>query len=149
MHHMYAVGLDVSLNQLDFLCLAALTGFPIILIPNSKGYSIGEIREILFGSILGDGTLEFLGSNARFGFVQSIIHKSYFLFLYSIFKNYCGSPYRTSDYFDPRTRKTYTSLSFSTLASMLFTEFYFMFYVNGIKLIPTDLSLLTPLALAH
>lgn len=146
---MYAVGLDVSLNQFDSLCLSALTGFPIILTPNSKGYSLGEIREIRFGSILGDGTLEFLGLNARFGLGQSIIHKPYFLFLYSIFKIYCGSPYRTSDNFDPRTGNTYTYLSFSTLTSMLFTEFYFMFYVNGIKLIPTDLSLLTPLALAH
>lgn len=162
-HHMYAVGLDVSLylsdsifkiiTQVtffdDFLCLKALTGLPIILIPDKKGYSLGEIREILFGSILGDGKLEFIGLNARFGFGQSIIHKPYFLFLYSIFQIYCGVSYRSADNLDPRTEKIYTYLSFSTLTSMLFTEFYWMFYVNGIKLIPTDLSLLTPLALAH
>lgn len=31
----------------------------------------------------------------------------------------------------------------------MLTEFYNIFYLNGVKRIPTDLSLLTPLALAH
>ncbi|SRR5258705_12642792 len=31
----------------------------------------------------------------------------------------------------------------------MLTEFYNIFYLNGVKIIPTDLSLLTPLAFAH
>jgi hypothetical protein len=50
---------------------------------------------------------------------------------------------------DERTGKKYSSLHFKTKALPLFTEFWSMFYVDGKKVIPADLTLFTPLALAH
>ena len=50
---------------------------------------------------------------------------------------------------DKRTGKTYTSFNFLTRALPIFTEFYNKFYINKVKSVPTDLTLLTPLALAH
>ena len=57
--------------------------------------------------------------------------------------------YREYSYLDKRTGKTYKNLNFWTKAVPLLTEFYNLFYFNCIKGVPKDLSLLTPLALAH
>ena len=88
-------------------------------------------------------------TNARFGFIQSIIHKNYFISLALIYQNYCSSPYRTYSYLDTRTDKTYVSLSFWTTINPIFTTLYHQFYIDKIKIVPKDLSLLTPLAFAH
>jgi hypothetical protein len=61
----------------------------------------------------------------------------------------CSTKYRESSYVDKRTGKTYKSLSFWSKSMPMLTEFYNIFYLNGVKIIPTDLSLLTPLAFAH
>jgi hypothetical protein len=87
--------------------------------------------------------------NARFGFIQSIHAKEYFLHLYSIFSHLCIANYRTYSYNDKRTQKTYISLNFWTRALPIFTEFYNMFYVGKVKVIPHSFYLLSPLALAH
>lgn len=114
-------------------------------------YSNEEIKQIIFGSLLGDAKLELpaRGKNARFGFIQSKKFESYFLHLYSILKPYCIANYNTYTYTDKRTGNTYISLRFWTRALPLFTEFYYLFYINKVKSIPDNLSLLTPLALAH
>ena len=57
--------------------------------------------------------------------------------------------YRTYAYLDKRTGKIYTTLSFKPLSLSIITEMYNMFYINNVKIVPLDLSLLTPLALAH
>ena len=51
-------------------------------------FSENELKEIIFGSLLGDGSLEksLKSKNARFKFSQTIKAKDYFLQLYSIFK---------------------------------------------------------------
>jgi len=71
--------------------------------------------------------------------------------LFNIFSkyNFCSSNFRTYSYLDKRTNKTYKSLNFLTKALPIFTGFYKLFYINKIKIVPNDLSLLTPLALAH
>ena len=113
---MYAVGLDGLVNQFNsilnytfpttpgdnFCDLLALSGLPISFIVK-KGYSLAEIRQIIFGSLLGNVQLEFLVINARFGFEQSIGHELYFLFLYSILQIFCELSYRASIDFDFRT----------------------------------------------
>lgn len=114
-------------------------------------YSSEEIKQILFGSLLGDGKLE-LGKrskNARFGFIQSTKFEDYFLLVFNIFSQYSSANYRTYSYLDKRTGKIYVSMNFWTRALPLFTEFYSQFYVNKVKIVPFDLSLLTPLSLAH
>jgi hypothetical protein len=59
------------------------------------------------------------------------------------------SDYKIYDYLDKRTGKIYSSLIFKTKSLPIFTEFWSMFYVNRKKIIPIDLTLFTPLALAH
>nr|YP_010714066.1 LAGLIDADG homing endonuclease [Fuscoporia gilva]WDD39629.1 LAGLIDADG homing endonuclease [Fuscoporia gilva] len=87
--------------------------------------------------------------NARFGFTQSILNKDYFLFLLSELSSLCSSKYREYSYLDKRTGKIYKSLNFWTKSLPVLTEFYNKFYFNKIKKVPTDLSLLTPVALSH
>jgi len=162
---MYSIGLDelvlnfssnFEYNLECVLCfnfnfLYFLSILPIKPSENYNEYTEEEIKQVIFGSLLGDGKLELSlkALNARFGFIQSVIHKEYFLSLFSILKPYCSADYRTYSYKDPRTGKTYITLNFWTVSKDLFTDFYKMFYVNKIKRVPTDLSLLSPLALAH
>jgi Cytochrome C and Quinol oxidase polypeptide I/LAGLIDADG DNA endonuclease family len=114
-------------------------------------YDDKDINEIIFGSLLGDGKLEMSirSKHARFGFIQSINTKSYFLVLFSIFSKFCSANYRTYTFLDKRTNKNYTSLNFWTKALPIFTSFYNDFYKGKIKIVPSCLDLLTPLALAH
>lgn len=87
--------------------------------------------------------------NARFGFIQSIVHAPYFIFLYELLSGFCKSKYREYSYLDKRTGKTYVNYNFWTTVNPFFTELYYVFYVNGVKVVPSDLSLFTALALAH
>lgn len=136
-----------------FIFFILLNNIPTILSSNIKidRYSNEEIKQINFGSLLGDGKLELSSRavNARFGFIQSQKFQDYFLHLNSIFSVFCSSSYRTYTYKDPRTKKEYTNLNFWTKSLPIFTEFYKLFYSQKIKIVPQDLSLLTPLALAH
>lgn len=150
---MFSVGLDALLINADLFfmqyldyfsltnlaCINWLNIFPIIP-EKSYNHSKEEIKQITFGSILGDGKLELppRGLNARFGFTQSIIFEEYFLQLFSIFQPFCLSNFKIYSYVDKRTGKIYTSLSFRTRALPIFTEFYNMFYINKIKIVPSQ-----------
>jgi hypothetical protein len=81
---------------------------------NNIIYSEDEIKQIIFGSLLGDAKLEFSNrsKNARLGFIQSVIHSNYLYFLFNILNNYCLTPPKEYSYFDERTKKTYISLNF-------------------------------------
>lgn len=60
--------------------------------------------------------------------------------------------YREGSYVDKRTGKTYTNLNFWSKSLPFLNEFYLSFYPgtgDKVKIVPSDLSLLTPLALAH
>ena len=109
------------------------------------------INQILFGCLLGDGRLEMAprAINARFGFIQSIVNKDYFLFLLSELSPLGLTKYIEYSYLDKRTGKEYKSLNFWTKSIPILTELYNKFYSNKVKLVPTDLSLLTPVAIAH
>ena len=55
-----------------------------------------------------------------------------------------------SSYFDSRTDKHYSRISFYTLTSPVFTEFYDIFYLNGVKILPPNIGeLLTARGLAY
>lgn len=109
------------------------------------------IPEILFGSLLGDGKMEMgpRAINARFGFTQSAKNKDYFLFLLAKLAPLGSVKHRHFSYLDKRTGKIYKSLNFWTKSLPILTELYNNFYVNNIKRVPKNLSLLTPVALAH
>lgn len=108
-------------------------------------------KEVIFGSLLGDGKLEMSprSVNARFGFTQAEEKRDYFNFVLNSLSSIGSFKYREYSYLDKRTGKTYKSLNFWTKTLPMLTELYHLFYFNKIKIVPNDLSLLTPVALAH
>ena len=116
-----------------------------------KSFNKNEAFEIIFGSLLGDGKMEKAarGVNARFGFTQAEYHRDYFISLLNSLSGICSGKYTESSYRDIRTGKIYKSTSFWSKALPMLNEFYQKFYVDKVKIVPLDLSLLTPLAFAH
>lgn len=149
---MFSVGLDKSsffilCSQQN--CIILRSGFSTL----GNIESNNNIKEILFGSLLGDGKLEKgpRSINARFGFTQGDKNKEYFLFIFNNLSKLCSVKYREQTYLDVRTGKKYKSLNFWTKSLPILTELYNIFYLNNIKIVPNDkeLSLLSPIALAH
>ena len=75
--------------------------------------------------------------------------KDYFVSVFDSLSILGLGNYRESSYIDKRTNKTYKNLNFWSKALPLLNEFYTKFYDSKVKIVPSDLSLLTPLALAH
>ena len=99
---MFAVGLDEFCNLILYSQLIGVK------IENNKPFISNEVKEILFGSLLGDGNLELppRGLNARFGFTQSLDKKDYFLSVLNSFAyrtEICSGKYRETFYLDQRT----------------------------------------------
>ena len=150
---MYTVGLDkreglILYSQLNVDKIETINQGKT---ENNTSFSADETNEIIFGCLLGDGKLEMppRGVNARLGFTQSKDHKEYFISVCDSLSKICSGKYRESSYLDKRTGKTYKSLSFWSRSLPLLNEFYYNFYGDKVKKVPQDLSLLTPLALAH
>jgi len=58
--------------------------------------------------------------------------------------------YGQNTHFDSRTGKHYGSISFNTLSSPIFNEFYGLFYPEGVKIVPHTIGdLLTARSLAY
>lgn len=150
---MYTVGLDereglILYSQLNVAKIETINQGKT---DNKPSFSPDETNEIIFGCLLGDGKLEMppRGVNARLGFTQSEYNKEYFISVCDSLSKISSGKYRESFYLDKRTGKTYRSLSFWSRSLPLLNEFYYNFYVDKVKRVPQDLSLLTPLALAH
>ena len=142
---MFAVGLD------EFCNLILYSQLIVAKIENDKSFISNEAKEIIFGSLLGDAKLELqpTGLNARFGFTQSLDKKDYFLSLLNSLSEISSGKYREISYLDKRTGKTYTNLNFWSKSLPVLNEFYSNFYAGKVKIVPIDLSLLSPIALAH
>ncbi len=108
-------------------------------------------KSVVVGLILSDGWLRFpdkSSKNALIGFKQSLAHSDYVWFVFSFLSHYCN--------ITPQLKKGIKSgipfygLEFVTRSLPCFTEFYTIFYVNGVKVIPKNIyELLTPVAFAH
>ena len=100
-------------------------------------------REILIGSILGDG---YIYPRGKFQLEQSDRQKSYLLWKYHELKElaYPGSPAFVARY-DPRTGKTYRSCRF--WLRQYFRPWREIFYRGKMKIFPRDLAF-SPLSLA-
>lgn len=147
---MFTVGLD-KLSNFILLSkrIARVAGLRVASFRTNE--SDNQIKEIIFGSLLGDGKLEMgpRSLNARFGFTQSEDKKDYFIYFCNSLCPLFTVKYRKNSYFDKRTGKTYTNLNFWTKTLPMLNDFYNIFYINKIKVVPNDLLLLTPIALAH
>ena len=109
------------------------------------------IQGVIVGLLLGDAWARSLNSthqNARLGFKQGLINFPYFWHVFTLLSHYCSSyPHLTSSI---RNHKQSFGIQIYTRSLSCFTQFYLLFYVNGVKVIPFDIyNLLTPVALAH
>ena len=115
---MYTVGLDKKVFFILFspFILYNATGARVATFrtKSDQGVNINHVKEILFGSILGDGQLELppRGINARFGFTQAFEKKDYFIHVLNSLSLICSGHYREHAYLDKRTGKVYKSLNF-------------------------------------
>lgn len=121
-----------------------------------------HLEQMIFGLILGDGHIQRSGSrsvsgeragnralNSRIRFGQSTIHESYFMWVYSFLKDYCSVPPYSGSRLDKRTGAIHTALWFNTITLPCFNYFHDMFYVNGVKVLPSNImAMLTPVSLA-
>jgi len=98
-------------------------------------------REVLIGTLLGDGYLEINGSEARLQVLHSIKQKEYVDWQYQIFKKWTKSPPQPLGKGDYR---------FRTITHPELTRYYTVFYPTGRKIVPDNIAdiLTSPLSLA-
>lgn len=80
--------------------------------------------------------------------VSATDKRDYFISVLNSLSSISSGKYREYSYIDKRTNKTYKSLNFLSKALPKLNEFYTKFYNGKVKIVPSELSLLTPLALA-
>ena len=112
-----------------------------------------DLYNILIGSILGDLHISKQRNRnyARLIFAQGSINEIYLLYLYVLFKDFCGTgPLYSGLKPDKRTSKIYNRIKFSTYSLPCFNYYEDLSYVNSIKRIPLNIGdLLTPVGLAY
>ena len=108
----------------------------------NKGDTVGSLtsiqKEILVGSMLGDGTLRKQGTrtNALFEVNHSFLYRKYVDWKWRHFKKYVKTA--------PKSRHgngNRIAYRFTTQSLPLFTEYYFKFYSSGKKILPSDIIL--------
>lgn len=113
-----------------------------------------EIQQVLIGILLGDGHISRRSStaNSRLIYAQTAVaHKEYFDYVFSLFLPFCVKDYIPQSKLvrDNRTKKTYSSISFTTMQLPCFNEYKENFYVLNVKRVPDNIyELLTPRGLA-
>jgi hypothetical protein len=80
-----------------------------------------------------------------------VLHKEYFDYVFSFFISLCVKDYTPQSKLvrDNRTKKLYSSITFTTMQLPCFNEFKDLFYVANVKKVPSNIyDLLTPRGLA-
>jgi hypothetical protein len=156
------------LDKLSFLYLRALST------KNIKNRSIGSaptilkkrlnklersnfkldetLKQVLIGNILGDVYMRrfSVNSNTRIIFRQGSVNTDYLLHLYELFKEYSLKSPSITTIVDKDSKKSRSNLSFSTMALPCFNEYYDLFYLEGNKRVPLNISKhLTRISLAY
>jgi len=112
-----------------------------------------ELRQILVGLLLGDLYAQKPkgGVNVLLRFTQGIIHMDYLLHLYDLFKTLSTQAPKINQMKAHKvTGKSYSSIRFNSYSLPCFNELYELFYVDGKKVVPSNIGeLLTPLSLAY
>lgn len=117
-------------------------------------YIPDNIKDIIIGIMLGDAHIVRRSStgNSRLVYAQtSITHKEYFEHVFSFFSTFCVKGYKPSTKIsiDKRTNKAYSSISFTTMQLPAFNFYRQMFYLSGVKFVPSNIyDLLTYRGLA-
>lgn len=93
-----------------------------------------EQLEILYGSLLGDMSIEKKKKGSRINITQGGIHKEYFDHLCEVFKGLLGKVDKTKRY-DKRTNKFYNKFIVRTLTHKYYSELRSILYINDTKTI--------------
>ena len=110
------------------------------------------LKQVLIGNILGDIHMRRFSntSNTRLIFRQGSKNSDYLLHLYELFKKYTLKGPSITTIVNKETEKSRNNLSFATLALPCFNDFYNLFYFEGQKRVPNNISkYLTEVSLAY
>lgn len=111
-----------------------------------------KLKQILIGTILGDAYIRRFSnkSNTRIVFRQGLKNAEYLNHLYLLFQNYVLALPIKSMIVDKKTKLPRYNLSFATMSLPCFNEFFELFYLNGVKIVPKNIyNFLTPISLAY
>jgi hypothetical protein len=118
---------------------------------SSEAHSLSlPVKEVTIGLILGDASIvrKYANGNAYFKYAQSVKHAEYLNLVFSLLKPYCKMSSPTLGQAKFRNQ-TYGVLSFTSRSLPCFTELHTLFYLDRIKLVPSNIAeLLTPVGLA-
>lgn len=107
-----------------------------------------EQWEVLYGSLLGDMSLDLNWKNARPVISQGGNQREYFDHKCAIFQNLIGKP-STTDRYDSRTKKYYHKYAVKFLTNPIYTKLKEELYPNGVKTVTQQwLDKITPRGLA-
>jgi hypothetical protein len=81
-----------------------------------------------------------VNANTRVIFRQGSVNTEYLLHLYELFKKYSLKSPSITYILDKDTKKSRYNLSFATMALPCFNEFYNLFYLEGNKRVPLNIS---------
>lgn len=100
------------------------------------------LKQVLVGGLLGDVHMRRFSPNAntRVVFRQGDINSEYLLHLYELFQKYVSSPPTITSIMNKSSGKIRYNLSFATLALPCFNELYEEFYIEGKKLVPSNIT---------
>lgn len=104
------------------------------------GNTVGsQLREILIGTLLGDGFLEQNGRHKRFVCVHSSKQQEYVTWKFNLLRQLtqCRLDYKKRQ--DSRNNKTYSYVQLRSVSSPIWDEFYDLFYRDKRRIIPGDL----------
>lgn len=105
-------------------------------------FSSDEI-DVLSGALLGDGHIDLKGRSSCFSYGSSRLE--HVLFVFNFLKRFVTPRYQQGpvkyDFFDKRTKKTYTRFYFKTQSNISLFELRRRWYPNNIKIIPPDITL--------
>lgn len=115
-----------------------------------------DTMSAITGMLLSDGHISQRSktANARFILSQSakLTKREYFELVFTLMKPFFTINYKPyiKEWVDIKTNIKYSSISLTTMQLPCFVSLRSLWYVNGIKIIPENISeLLTPIALAH
>jgi len=96
-------------------------------------------EDVLIGSLLGDGHVEYNGKSCRFRFDQSLSQIEYLKWKHQLLEPLCGNIYEYTIY-DKRTQKSYKKARFSTRTLPIFNSFRETFYPDGKRIVPDHIK---------
>jgi hypothetical protein len=104
------------------------------------GNTVGsQLREIIIGTLLGDGYLERNGKYIRFVCAHSDKQQEYIKWKFNLLIEVTQCRLSNRKWQDPRNKKMYSSVQLRSVSSPIWDEFYDLFYKNNHRVIPKGL----------